>query len=91
MGKTASGFQAFGLRKPIMNGILKKGYKIPTAIQKKAIPLVIEGKDVIGMSRTGSGKTLAFVLPCFERLYQLEGQSRMSKNLKSSSKLKLTF
>lgn len=72
--KSQSGFKAFGLRKPVLKGVYKKGFKVPTPIQRKSIPVILEGKDVIAMSRTGSGKTLAFVLPCFERLCQLEGR-----------------
>ena len=71
---STGGFQAFALRKPLLKGVLKKGYKVPTPIQRKAVPAIIDGKDVIAMSRTGSGKTLAYVLPCFERLFQLEGK-----------------
>ena len=71
--KNQTGFKSFGLRKPILKGIYKKGFKIPTPIQRKSVPIILEGKDVIAMSRTGSGKTLAYVLPCLERLFQLEG------------------
>ena len=64
----AGSFASFGLTKFILTNIAKKGYKQPTPIQRKTIPLIMEGRDVVGMARTGSGKTAAFVLPLIERL-----------------------
>ena len=57
-----------GLDHPINKGIFRKGYKVPTPIQRKAIPAILEGKDVVAMSRTGSGKTAAFVVPLLQKL-----------------------
>ncbi|XP_046821436.1 ATP-dependent RNA helicase DDX54 isoform X2 [Vespa crabro] len=53
---------------PIIKGILKRGYKIPTPIQRKTIPLALEGRDIVAMARTGSGKTACFLIPLFEKL-----------------------
>jgi ATP-dependent RNA helicase DDX54/DBP10 len=47
---------------------LRKGYINPTPIQRKAIPEILSGRDVVGMARTGSGKTAAFLVPLFEKL-----------------------
>ncbi|RKP14330.1 P-loop containing nucleoside triphosphate hydrolase protein, partial [Piptocephalis cylindrospora] len=66
--KKSGGFQSFGLDHAILNAILKKGFKVPTPIQRKCIPLIMEGVDVVGMTRTGSGKTAAFVVPMLHRL-----------------------
>ncbi|KAL3192816.1 hypothetical protein MRX96_058676 [Rhipicephalus microplus] len=66
--KKSGGFQAMGLSHAILKGILKRGYKQPTPIQRKAIPVVLEGRDVVAMARTGSGKTAAFLVPILERL-----------------------
>ena len=50
----------------MLKGIRRKGYRLPTPIQRKAMPLILQGVDVVGMARTGSGKTAAFVLPMLE-------------------------
>lgn len=57
-----------GLNSNMLRAITKKGFKQPTPIQRKAIPLIMQRKDVVGMARTGSGKTAAFVIPMIERL-----------------------
>ena len=61
-------FASFGLSKPILNNISKKGFKQPTPIQRKTIPLILQNRDIVGMARTGSGKTAAFSLPLIEKL-----------------------
>ncbi|CCG25854.1 Dbp10 protein [Candida orthopsilosis Co 90-125] len=64
----AGSFASFGFSKFLLSNISKKGYKQPTPIQRKSIPLIINNRDVVGMARTGSGKTAAFVLPLIEKL-----------------------
>ncbi|KAK9391631.1 ATP-dependent RNA helicase DDX54 [Crotalus adamanteus] len=66
--KKSGGFQSMGLGYPVFKGIMKKGYKIPTPIQRKTIPLILDGKDVVAMARTGSGKTACFLIPMLEKL-----------------------
>jgi ATP-dependent RNA helicase RhlE len=61
-------FDSFSLDSPIRRAVADSGYTIPTPIQAKAIPLVLEGRDVLGMAQTGTGKTAAFVLPILQRL-----------------------
>lgn len=61
-------FTGLGLSKMLVQNVTRKGFKTPTPIQRKTMPLVIDGKDVVGMARTGSGKTAAFVLPMLEKL-----------------------
>lgn len=67
------GFRSFantqtGLNNHLLKAITRKGFSVPTPIQRKTIPLVLDGQDVVGMARTGSGKTAAFVIPMIEKL-----------------------
>ncbi len=61
-------FQDFNLHPSVMSGVRAMGYTTPTPIQEKAIPPVMEGRDVLGQAQTGTGKTAAFVLPILHRL-----------------------
>lgn len=61
-------FASFGLSKQILSNIKRKGFRQPTPIQRKTIPLIISNRDIVGMARTGSGKTAAFILPMIEKL-----------------------
>ena len=61
-------FANLGLKKPILAGLRAAGYERPTEIQEHAIPLVMQGRDLIGLGETGSGKTAAFGLPLLDRL-----------------------
>jgi len=63
-------FASLGLPAPLLRGVRAAGYQTPTPIQKKAIPLILEGVDVVGAAETGSGKTAAFVLPILARLIE---------------------
>ena len=63
-------FESFNLNPSIMAGVQAQGYTTPTSIQRKAIPTIMNGQDVIGLAQTGTGKTAAFVLPILQRLLQ---------------------
>ncbi|POS81415.1 ATP-dependent RNA helicase DBP10 [Diaporthe helianthi] len=67
-GQKGGGFQSMGLNAKLLSAILRKGFKQATPIQRKAIPLILQRRDVVGMARTGSGKTAAFVIPMIEKL-----------------------
>ena len=61
-------FTSLGLSEPLLKSIKEQGYDTPTPIQQKAIPVVIDGKDVLAAAQTGTGKTAGFTLPLLERL-----------------------
>ncbi|WJQ81366.1 DEAD/DEAH box helicase [Brevibacillus brevis] len=65
MAKLAD-FLGLGIHKELIDALQANGITEPTPIQEKAIPVVLEGKDVIAQAQTGTGKTLAFVLPILE-------------------------
>jgi ATP-dependent RNA helicase RhlE len=70
-------FTNLGLSEPLLKAIKEQGYDTPTPIQQKAIPIVIEGKDVLAAAQTGTGKTAGFTLPLLEKLSQT--QPKMQK------------
>lgn len=70
-------FSKLGLSDRLVQGIVASGYTSPTQIQTQAIPLAIEGRDILGRAQTGTGKTAAFVLPTLHRLTQNPTQKRV--------------
>ena len=67
-------FSRLGLSDAMVEGVKAMGYVEPTPIQLRAIPLILEGRDVIGSAQTGTGKTAAFGIPLLQRLE--EGNSQ---------------
>jgi len=61
-------FNSLGLSDPLLKAIEKKGYTIPSPIQEKCIPVVLQGKDVLASAQTGTGKTAGFTLPLLQIL-----------------------
>ncbi|MGZ5286335.1 MAG: DEAD/DEAH box helicase [Flavisolibacter sp.] len=61
-------FEQLGLIEPIRKALQKEGYTTPTPIQEQAIPIVLEGKDLLGCAQTGTGKTAAFAIPIIQLL-----------------------
>jgi ATP-dependent RNA helicase RhlE len=64
------GFADLGLRPELLQAVQEAGYSSPTPIQQQAIPLALEGRDLIGLAQTGTGKTAGFTLPIIERLLE---------------------
>ncbi|MFC1501100.1 DEAD/DEAH box helicase [Elusimicrobiota bacterium] len=67
-------FYGLGIAPGILDLISKLGFVTPTPIQHKAIPIAIEGKDVIGIAQTGTGKTIAFGIPMIQQLSNIKGR-----------------
>ncbi|MFQ5490738.1 MAG: DEAD/DEAH box helicase, partial [Phycisphaerae bacterium] len=61
-------FEDLRLYKPLLDAVQAAGYETPTPIQAQVIPLILDGKDVLGCAQTGTGKTAAFALPILQRL-----------------------
>jgi ATP-dependent RNA helicase RhlE len=61
-------FKDLGVSAPILKALDAEGYATPTPIQKQAIPIVLKGRDLVGLAQTGTGKTAAFALPILDRL-----------------------
>jgi ATP-dependent RNA helicase RhlE len=66
-------FEELGLSNEILAAVAALGYVAPTPIQEQAIPLVLEGRDVVGAAQTGTGKTAAFTLPLLQRIGRGDG------------------
>ncbi len=73
MEETPVTFESFGLRSEIMQGVREAGFTEATPIQVKAIPYLMEGRDLIGQALTGTGKTAAFGLPIMDKLVGASG------------------
>ncbi len=61
-------FADLGLHPEVLRGVTEAGYEMPTSIQARIIPLLLQGKDVLGQAKTGTGKTAAFGLPMMSRI-----------------------
>jgi len=61
-------FDSLGLRTELLRAVSENGYSVPTPIQRQAIPIVLEGRDLMGGAQTGTGKTAGFTLPLLQRL-----------------------
>lgn len=63
-------FKSLGLSHALLKAVQKKGYSAPSPIQEKAIPSILEGKDILASAQTGTGKTAGFTLPMLQLLSQ---------------------
>ncbi|MBA3813477.1 MAG: DEAD/DEAH box helicase [Alphaproteobacteria bacterium] len=74
-------FEHLGLTAKTLQAIAEVGYEFPTPIQEKAVPLLLEGRDVIALAQTGSGKTASFIWPLLELLSRGRAKARMPRSL----------
>ena len=75
MTDPVSDFSGFGLDPSILRAIAEQGYTTPTPIQVQAIPIALQGKDLMGAAQTGTGKTAGFALPILQRLLPMSSPS----------------
>lgn len=74
-------FEDIGLSPGTLKGVTDSGYTIPTPIQEQAIPLILMGRDVLGIAQTGTGKTAGFTLPMIDILAEGRAKARMPRSL----------
>ena len=74
-------FEELGLSTSILKAVADAGYSEPTPIQRRAIPYVLQGRDVLGCAQTGTGKTAGFTLPMIDILSQGRARARMPRSL----------
>ncbi|KAF0146318.1 MAG: DEAD/DEAH box helicase [Rhodospirillaceae bacterium] len=74
-------FTTLGLGPETLKAVTEVGYTVPTPIQTQAIPIVLMGRDVLGIAQTGTGKTASFTLPMIEILAQGRARARMPRSL----------
>jgi len=66
-------FEDFGFKKELLRSIKNAGFKVPSPIQAEAIPIIMQGKDMVGQAHTGTGKTAAFGLPAINAMDMKSG------------------
>ncbi|MBT8130549.1 MAG: DEAD/DEAH box helicase, partial [Gammaproteobacteria bacterium] len=69
-------FSSLGLRAELSRAVSEKGYSAPTPIQQQAIPLILQGRDIMGGAQTGTGKTAGFTLPLLQRLMAVDNTGK---------------
>lgn len=69
-------FKELNISEPILKALADKNYETPTPIQEQAIPVALNGRDLLGIAQTGTGKTAAFAIPIIQHLNQLQTQNR---------------
>ena len=76
-------FKELGLAEPILKALQAEGYEKPTPIQIQAIPILLQGKDLLGVAQTGTGKTAAFGVPILQHLYNSQNGQQGKRRLKA--------
>jgi len=76
-------FDQLGLIEPILKALQHEGYTQPTPIQEQSIPVLLEGRDLLGCAQTGTGKTAAFAIPILQLLHTQQPQEKGQRNIKA--------
>ena len=72
-------FKSLEIIEPILQSLIEEGYSTPTPIQKQAIPIVLDGRDLLGCAQTGTGKTAAFAIPILQLLSTSQSYDKRKK------------
>lgn len=76
-------FEKLNIITPILKALNTEGYAMPTPIQEQAIPVILEGKDLLGCAQTGTGKTAAFAIPLLQILHKEQRKEKGSRTIKA--------
>ncbi len=76
-------FEDLNLLKNIHQALIEEGYETPTPIQQQAIPIILEGTDLVGCAQTGTGKTAAFAIPILNSLHRIVGSAKKVKYIRT--------
>ncbi|WP_339666035.1 DEAD/DEAH box helicase, partial [Maribacter arcticus] len=76
-------FKELGIAEPILKALEAEGYTHPTPIQEQSIPILLKGKDLLGVAQTGTGKTAAFGIPILHQLYEGISLSQSKRKVKA--------
>ena len=76
-------FKDLGIIDPILRALEEKGYKNPTPIQEQSIPILLQGKDLLGCAQTGTGKTASFAIPIIQMLTKDERENNKQRKIKA--------
>ena len=82
-------FRQFGLRPEVQRALDEVGYSHPTPIQRKSLPLILAGHDLVGVAQTGTGKTLAYLLPILQAFKEASAEISISVSLGAASAIGL--
>ncbi|MFA7423043.1 MAG: DEAD/DEAH box helicase, partial [Acholeplasmataceae bacterium] len=76
-------FEALNIIEPILKAIAHEGYTEPSPIQEQAIPVLLDGKDILASAQTGTGKTAAFAVPIIQGLYNQDREPGQKKHIQA--------
>lgn len=76
-------FEDLLLSKSILTAVSDQGYTQPTPIQEQAIPVILDGRDLVGCAQTGTGKTAAFAIPIIQHLHRIVGSNKKRKLIRA--------
>ena len=76
-------FKDLGIIEPILRALEAEGYTQPTPIQEQSIPILLQGRDLLGCAQTGTGKTAAFAIPIIQQLHNAGTSEKGKKKVKA--------